>query len=75
MSRNHNLINLLKGERMPVFDYRCECGHEQEKFVQSAEQLVECPKCGAVMKKQLAAPGDFKCKGDGFYKPGANFKK
>lgn len=60
---------------MPMFDYRCECGHEEkDKFVKSSVATVECPKCGAGMKKQLAAPGDFQSKGAGFYKPGANFK-
>lgn len=60
---------------MPMFDFRCgECGHEEEKIVKSAVSSVECPECGALMEKQLSAPGDFVCKDGGFYKPGANFK-
>ena len=58
-----------------IFDFKCnDCGHEEEKFVKSGGQVVECPKCGAQMQKQLSAPGDFTCKGGGFHKPGANFK-
>lgn len=60
---------------MPLFDFKCKCGRElKDKFVKSASAVVECPECGEGMTKQLAAPGDFKCNGSGFYKPGANFK-
>lgn len=60
---------------MPMFDFKCgDCGHEQEKLAKASDQQVECPKCGGRMSKQLSAPGDFVCKGGGFYKAGANFK-
>lgn len=32
---------------MPVFEYRCKkCDEKFEQLVFSAEEIVECPKCG-----------------------------
>lgn len=60
---------------MPMFDFKCgDCGETTEKIVSSATPAIECPACGGKAVKQLAAPGDFTCKGKGFYKAGANFK-
>ena len=60
---------------MPMYDFRCnECGKQMERITSSTTQVTECPDCGGKMERQLAAPGDFVCKGSGFYKPGANFK-
>lgn len=60
---------------MPMFDFKCgDCGEVIEKIVSSATPAIECPKCGGKAEKQLSAPGDFTCKGQGFYKAGANFK-
>lgn len=36
---------------MLVFDYKCGCGHTQEKFVKKSDDEVECPECGATMSK------------------------
>lgn len=60
---------------MPLFDYKCnDCGETSEKIASSSTLAVECPKCGGKAEKQLSAPSDFTCKGQGFYKAGANFK-
>ena len=57
-----------------IYDFACECGHEAEKLVKTADEPVECPKCGARMKRQLSAPQNFQDKGTlGFHKGGANF--
>lgn len=35
---------------MPIYEYRCQkCGERFEKFVRSssAQQTVECPRCGS----------------------------
>lgn len=60
---------------MPLFDFKCgDCGATVEKITSSSTTAVECPACGGKAVKQLSAPGEFTCKGQGFYKPGANFK-
>lgn len=60
---------------MPMFDYKCvECGKVTEKITSASTANIECPNCGGRAEKQLSAPNDFICKGQGFYKAGANFK-
>lgn len=54
---------------MPLFDYACECGHEEkDKLVKSHDQPVECQKCGARMRKQVAVTKNLLLMGEGFYK-------
>lgn len=31
---------------MPIFDYKCSCGHEFEELVFSRHDTPECPECG-----------------------------
>lgn len=54
---------------MPIFDYKCECGHdESDKLVKAHDSTVICPECGKPMTKQLSATKNLILKGDGFYK-------
>ena len=53
---------------MPIFDFICsDCGNEFEKIVPAATADLECPQCGAVAEKQIAAPAKPKFNGSGFY--------
>jgi len=37
-----------------MFDYRCECGHKEERIVKHGEfDTQECSKCGAYMLRQF----------------------
>lgn len=54
---------------MAIFDYQCECGKEvSDKLVRSSDTVVECPACGAVMKKKVCATKNLLLMGQGFYK-------
>jgi len=54
---------------VPFFDYECECGHkEDDKLVRNSETKVECPKCGAQMKRQVSATKYTLLMGEGFHK-------
>ncbi len=54
---------------MPLFDFKCECGHEeQDKLVRTHDSKIECAKCGALMQKQVSATKNFLLMGEGFYK-------
>lgn len=46
---------------MPLFDYRCECGFQEERIVRHDEiDSQNCDKCGATMHKLF--PKDFNFK-------------
>ena len=51
---------------MPIFDYKCECGYEEEKIVldmDSHKYEFMCPKCGRhSLKKQFSAGASFTLK-------------
>ena len=38
---------------MPLFDYRCKCGHESEHFAKPDETKLPCPKCKGKMERQF----------------------
>jgi putative FmdB family regulatory protein len=52
---------------MPLYQYKCQCGHIQEITHRMADTpIVHCPQCVAVMIKQLSAP-QVTFNGSGFY--------
>ena len=60
---------------MPVYEFKCKCGHITEELVRMDTQVVECPKCHDKAKKILSACS-FELKGGGWYADGyASSKK
>lgn len=52
---------------MPIYEYRCERGHEFETFQSMSEDSIsECVECGAPAQRVLSAPA-VHFKGSGFY--------
>lgn len=52
---------------MPIYEYRCEKGHEFEAFQpMSEDSIAECVECGAPCERVLSAPA-IHYKGSGFY--------
>jgi putative FmdB family regulatory protein len=52
---------------MPIYEYRCEKGHEFEAFQSMSEDpIAECMECGALAQRVLSAPA-VHFKGSGFY--------
>ncbi len=52
---------------MPIYEYRCEKGHEFEAFQSMSEDsIAECVECGAPCERVLSAPA-IHYKGSGFY--------
>jgi putative FmdB family regulatory protein len=52
---------------MPIYEYRCENGHEFEVFQSMSEDPVsKCMECGAKAQRVLSAPA-VHFKGSGFY--------
>jgi len=52
---------------MPIYEYRCDKGHEFEVFQRMSEDaLSSCEKCGAPAQRMLSAPA-VHFKGSGFY--------
>lgn len=53
---------------MPTYEYRCERGHEFERFQKmSDEPLSTCPECGADAERIVSGGAGFVFKGEGFY--------
>lgn len=55
---------------MPLFDFRCQCGHEFETITKLNDDFstIECPQCHAVGKStKLIGPTNFRLKGTGWY--------
>lgn len=53
---------------MPTYEYRCENGHEFERFQRMSEPPVDtCPTCGAPAERLLSGGGGLLFKGSGFY--------
>jgi putative FmdB family regulatory protein len=49
---------------MPIFEFTCAaCGKEFEELVRSAEERVECPKCGAAGASRKMSAFAFKSSG------------
>ena len=42
---------------MPIFDYKCKCGHEEEKLLFCCYDAQLCPECGELMERQFSAEG------------------
>jgi putative FmdB family regulatory protein len=52
---------------MPIYEYRCENGHEFEAFQSMSEDPIsKCMECGAPSQRVLSAPA-VHFKGSGFY--------
>ena len=52
---------------MPIYEYRCENGHEFEAFQSMSEEPISrCMECGAAAQRVLSAPA-VHFKGSGFY--------
>src|SRR5688500_6163451 len=54
---------------MPLYDFRCQQGHDFEKFYRAiggAQSEETCPECGAVASRLMSAAG-LVFKGSGFY--------
>ena len=52
---------------MPIYEYRCENGHEFEAFQSMSEDPIsKCMECGAPAQRVLSAPA-VHFKGSGFY--------
>jgi putative FmdB family regulatory protein len=52
---------------MPIYEYRCENGHEFEAFQSMSEDSIsKCVECGAPSQRVLSAPA-VHFKGSGFY--------
>ena len=50
---------------MPLFDFRCEAGHTEERFVSSDTREVVCNECGLSAIKQLNSFGTWTDKHNG----------
>jgi len=42
---------------MPIFDYKCKCGHEEEKLLFCCYDSQVCPECGSLMERQFSPDG------------------
>ncbi|MEJ7759937.1 MAG: FmdB family zinc ribbon protein [Gemmatimonadaceae bacterium] len=54
---------------MPLYEFRCPCGHDFEKFyrsIGSASPEEPCPQCGVVAVRLMSTAG-LVFKGSGFY--------
>ncbi len=52
---------------MPIYEYRCDNGHEVEVMQSMSEDtLTECPDCGAATRRVLHSPA-IHFKGSGFH--------
>lgn len=60
---------------MPIYAFKCECGHELEKVQQIGGNTALCPKCGTPMKKMPTFPVMVKMKGEGGYPSRRKFVK
>jgi putative FmdB family regulatory protein len=49
---------------VPIFVYRCECGHAFERLVSRDADAPECPACGGATRKVPAAPSVGRVGGD-----------
>ena len=52
---------------MPIYEYRCENGHDFEAFQSMSDEALDtCEVCGAPATRRLSAPA-IHYKGSGFY--------
>lgn len=53
---------------MPTYEYRCEAGHEFEKFQKMSDTPAStCPTCGGAAERKISAGAGLVFKGSGFY--------
>ena len=38
---------------MPLYDYKCTCGHTAEHYARIDEDTMLCPDCGGIMVRQF----------------------
>jgi len=50
---------------VPLFDFKCEAGHTEERFVSSDTREVVCNECGLPAVKQLNSFGTWTDKHNG----------
>jgi hypothetical protein len=50
---------------VPLFDFKCEAGHTEERFVSSDTREVVCNECGLPAVKQLSSFGTWTEKHNG----------
>ena len=50
---------------MPIFDFKCKCGHVEEKLIPRDGPVPE--HCDTPMEKLISSPSRFIFKGSGFY--------
>ena len=59
---------------MPVYEFKCRCGHVTEELVRMGTETVKCPACGARAEK-IISTCSFALKGGGWYADGYAAKK
>jgi putative FmdB family regulatory protein len=59
---------------MPVYEFKCSCGHIFEELVPMDTATRECPKCDHQAKKILSACS-FELKGGGWFADGYASRK
>ena len=43
---------------MPIYNYKCECGYEEEVLILNRNTEVVCPECnGRLMERQFSPEG------------------
>lgn len=59
---------------MPIYEYKCECGHKFEKLIKHDAPTPACPKCKHDKPIKQVSVGSFRLAGggwerDGYHKP------
>lgn len=61
---------------MPVYEFKCKCGHVFEELVPMGTENYQCPECQEKKAKKIMSPCTFELKGGGWYADGyASTKK
>ena len=51
---------------MPVADFKCDCGYEEDTMIHKVGKYPDCPQCGAVMVRDYKYGINLRVKGDGY---------
>jgi hypothetical protein len=51
---------------MPVADFMCDCGYEEDTIVYKVGKYPDCPECGAVLVRDYKYGINLRIKGDGY---------
>ena len=51
---------------MPVADFMCDCGYEEDTMIYKVGQFPRCPQCDAVMVRDYKYGINLRIKGDGY---------